>query len=71
MKKYKEIADEWRKQIRINPENIEAHYNLGLLYKEIEKIEEAKKEILKARELFEQEGITDKVKFCDEILKNL
>ncbi|PKP59835.1 MAG: hypothetical protein CVT88_04440 [Candidatus Altiarchaeales archaeon HGW-Altiarchaeales-1] len=71
MKKYKEIADEWRKQIRINPENIGAHYNLGLLYKEIEKIEEAKKEILKARELFEQEGITDKVKFCDEILKNL
>jgi len=49
----------------------EVHLNLGLLYKEINKKDEAKNEFLIARELFEKQNRTEVVKEIDESLNDL
>ncbi len=41
------------------------------LFEDLKRYDEAKKEILKVRELFEKQGRIEDVKICDEILKNL
>jgi len=43
----------------------------GNLLMNLKEYDEAKKEILKARELFGKQGRIEDVKICDEILKNL
>jgi Flp pilus assembly protein TadD len=44
---------------------------LGILYKKRGKVKEAKNEILKAKELFANQGRFDEVRKCDEVLKDL
>jgi len=68
---YVKAEEEYREAIRINPNNADAHNNLGKLLLNIERKDEAEKEILKAKELFEKQGRIDDFKSCDEILKDL
>ena len=68
---YNEAEEEYREAIRINPNHADAHNNIGKLLLNIERKVEAKKEILKAKELFEKQGSIDDIKSCDEILKDL
>jgi tetratricopeptide (TPR) repeat protein len=70
--KYSEAEKALKEVIKINPEEYPgARLNLGIIYAEKGKGDKAKKEILKARELFEKQGKTDSVRLCDEILQNL
>jgi|GEM_PF-2672189 len=68
---YVKAEEEYREAIKINPNHADAHNNLGKLLLNIERKVEAKKEILKAKELFEKQGRIDDIKSCDEILKDL
>jgi len=62
---------ELREIIRANPNYAKAHYNLGFLNKDINKKDEAKREFLIARRLFEKQNRTENVKKVDELLDNL
>lgn len=66
--RFPEAEKEYRKAIKIKPNYPQAHYNLGLLYKEMGRNGKAREEILKARELYEEEGMRENVKKCNKIL---
>lgn len=68
---YVKAEEEYREAIKINSNHADAHNNLGKLLLNIERKDEAEKEILKAKELFEKQGRIDDFKSCDEILKDL
>lgn len=68
---YGKAEEEYREAIKINSNHADAHNNLGKLLLNIERKDEAKKEILKAKELFEKQGRIDDFKSCNEILKDL
>jgi len=68
---YVKAEEEYREAIKINSNHADAHNNLGKLLLNIERKDEAKKEILKAKELFEKQGRIDDIKSCNEILKDL
>ncbi|OQX21204.1 MAG: hypothetical protein BWK75_03660 [Candidatus Altiarchaeales archaeon A3] len=52
LNRYEEAEKEYREAIRINPNLAEVHYNLRVLCTQIEKIDGARREVLKAKELF-------------------
>ncbi len=71
MKNYPEAEKEYRAAIKINPDYAEAYGNLGFLYIEMGKKEEAKKELQKAKELFKKQGREEDVTKTEDILKIL
>ena len=68
-----EVAEkEYREVIRINPNLPAAYYSLGaLLAQSLERYDEAEKEILKAKVLYQNQGNINDVKMCDDILSKL
>jgi tetratricopeptide (TPR) repeat protein len=71
LKRYDEAEKEYGETLRINPNLASARLNLGILYAKKGEGNKARREILKAKELFEKQGKTDSVRLCDEILQNL
>jgi len=71
LKNYLEAEKEYRTAIKINPDDAEVYANLGLLYIEMGKKEEAKKELQKAKELFKKQGREEDVIKIEDILKDL
>lgn len=70
-KNYPKAEKEYRAAIKINPDDGEVYGNLGLVYIQMGKKEEAKKELQKAKELFKKHGKEEDVKKAEDILKNL
>lgn len=67
-----------RKAIERKPSNIEIYCHLGNILSNLGRYEEAeeeyrkvKKELLKAKELFEKEGNRDMINYCNELLKSM
>ena len=56
LKRYKEAEKEFREAIKLNPNVAEAHANLGILYLQQGKINDAQKELEIAHELFFDQG---------------
>ena len=69
-RKFEEAEEEWREAIRIDPDDAEAHANLGALLLGTERPEEAKKEFDIAKELFMNQGRGGAVKKVEELLAN-
>lgn len=65
----KEAEEEYRKELQINSNFAETHYRLGAILGSHARFKEAKIEILRAKELFRQEGDMDRISKCDEMLK--
>ena len=64
-----DVEVEYRDALRINPDYAEAHGNLGILYSETGKKEEAKKELEIAKRLFDEHGREGDAKNAEELLK--
>jgi len=71
LKRYDEAEEEYRNAIKLKPDYVYAHYNLGYLFLLTGKKLEAKEELLVARALFEKQGNIDGVEKCDKLLKDL
>ena len=68
--RYKESEKEYKEVIRIDPNLPAAHYSLGVLLEHhLERYDEAKKEILAAKALYQNQGDFNGVTFCDIILE--
>ncbi|MBN1762821.1 MAG: tetratricopeptide repeat protein, partial [Methanomicrobia archaeon] len=71
LERNEEAETEYKEAIRINPDYAEAHGNLGILYSQTKRVEEARKELETARRLFEEQGRAEDVKIAEELLKSL
>jgi tetratricopeptide (TPR) repeat protein len=62
-KKYKQAIEDFASVVKQQPDNANAHYNLGLAYFEVKDYEQARREAQLARELgFPLEGLQGKLK---------
>jgi tetratricopeptide (TPR) repeat protein len=68
---YQEAEKEYREAIRIKPDLAEAHFGLGLLFKNQGRYEEARAELEKAAELYEEQGQYDRAERARELLNQL
>ncbi|MFC1704519.1 tetratricopeptide repeat protein [Candidatus Omnitrophota bacterium] len=71
LSRYQDAIMYYRKAIAINPEYSEAYFNLGHLYVNKGENEQAKENLLKARELFIQQRKTHMLKRIDEYLRKM
>ena len=69
LKRNEEAEEEYREALRIQPDGADAHNNLGNLFLQTGKVEEAKKELEIAKRLFEAQGREEDVKKAEELLR--
>ena len=69
LKRYDEAEKEYREVIRIKPDYA-AHYNLGVLFRTMDRPEAAKKEFDTAKQLFKIHGSGEDVTKVEELLAN-
>lgn len=71
MESLDEAEKEFREAIRINPNDVKAHNNLGLLLMKQGKYKEARAKLEKAVELFEKQGDAKSAKDIRELIEKL